>query len=235
MRQFGGVRAVDGVSFAVAPGEIVAMIGPNGAGKSTCFNLISGQLQPGAGSVWLGGTRLTGRSPRALWRLGVGRTFQVAAVFPSFTVAENVQMALLRGRVWNGWSAARHLHAGAALTALAQVGLDAQADRAAGVLAYGDVKRLELAMALAGRPRLLLMDEPTAGMSAGERTALMALIRQLSTADPTLAILFTEHDMDAVFSTAHRVLVLERGRILASGDPAAIRADPAVRAAYLGS
>ena len=232
VRHFGGVRAVDGVSFTVAPDEIVALIGPNGAGKSTCFNLLSGQLRPGAGTIRLGTAEMTGLSPRARWRLGVGRTFQVAAVFPSFTVLENVQMALLRGRVWQAWVPARLLHRDAAAAALVEVGLSAQSDRPAGVLAYGDIKRLELAMVLAGRPRLLLLDEPTAGMAAGERAALMNLIRTVAVGR---AVLFTEHDMGAVFSTAHRVLVMDRGRIIAAGPPAAVRADAAVRAAYLGT
>ena len=234
IRTFGGVRAVDGVSLTVAPGEIVALIGPNGAGKSTLFNILGGQTQPEQGRVTLDGADITGQSPRAAWRRGIARTFQVAAVFRSFTVAENVQIALLRGRVWNPWRVARAIHGTAARAALDQVGLAAQSDRAAGVLAYGDVKRLELAMALAADPRLLLMDEPTAGMAAAERTSLMALIRSL-THERHLAVLFTEHDMDAVFTTAGRVLVMDRGRIIASGPPAAIRADPAVRAAYLGT
>ena len=234
VRIFGGVRAVDGVSLTVAPGEVVALIGPNGAGKSTLFNMLSGQMRPGQGRVTLDGTDITGQSPRAAWRRGIGRTFQVAAVLSSFTVAENVQIALLRGRVWNPWRAARAMHRAAAHAALDQVGLAQQAGQAAGVLAYGDVKRLELAMALATHPRLLLMDEPTAGMASAERVSLMALIRRL-VHDRGLAVLFTEHDMDAVFTTAGRVLVMDRGRIIASGPPAAIRADPAVRAAYLGT
>ncbi len=233
VRKFGGVRAVDGVSLAVEPGEIVALIGPNGAGKSTVFNILSGQIRPDQGQVTLDGAPITGQSPRAAWRRGIARTFQVAAVFRSFTVVENVQIALLRGRVWHPWRAARYQHRAVAMAALAQVGLGAEADRAAGVLAYGDVKRLELAMALAAGPRLLLMDEPTAGMAAAERTAMMALIRELVRAR-RLAVLFTEHDMDAVFTTASRVLVMDRGRIIAAGPPAAIRADPAVRVAYLG-
>ena len=234
VRTFGGVRAVDGVSLTVAPSEIVALIGPNGAGKSTLFNILSGQMRPGQGRVMLDGADITGQSPRAAWRCGIGRTFQVASVLSSFTVAENVQIALLRGRVWNPWRAARAIHRAAAHAALDQVGLAAQADRAAGVLAYGDVKRLELAIALAANPRLLLMDEPTAGMASAERVSLMALVRRL-VHDRGLAVLFTEHDMDAVFTTAGRVLVMNRGQIIASGPPAAIRADPAVRAAYLGT
>ncbi len=235
-KSFGGVQAVRGVSFAVAAGEMLALIGPNGAGKSTCFNMVGGQLRPDAGTVRLHGADITGRQPRAIWRLGVGRTFQVTATFASMTVQENVQTALTSHarQAYRPWTAARHLHAKAARAALDQVGLADQADRGAGVLAYGDLKRLELAMALAHGPRLLLMDEPTAGMAGPERTALMALTRRLAT-ERGLAVLFTEHDMDVVFGVSDRVLVLDHGRLIAEGPPAAIRADPAVRAVYLGA
>ena len=236
VKAFGGVRAVDGVSFAVAAGEMLALIGPNGAGKSTCFNMLGGQLRPDAGRVRLGGTVITGLQPRAIWRLGVGRTFQVTAIFASMTVQENVQMALLShaGGVFGAWHPATRQHAAEARRALGQVGLEDQATRGAGVLAYGDLKRLELAIALAHQPRLLLMDEPTAGMASGERTALMQLTRQLATAQG-IAVLFTEHDMDVVFGVSDRILVLNRGRLIAEGAPQAIRADPAVRAVYLGT
>ena len=236
VKTFGGVRAVDGVSFAVAAGEMLALIGPNGAGKSTCFNMVGGQLRPDGGTVRLGDRTITGLRPRAIWRLGVGRTFQVTATFASMTVQENVQMALLshaRG-VFDPWRPAALRHAGAAMAALAQVGLADQATRGAGVLAYGDLKRLELAIALAHTPSLLLMDEPTAGMASGERTALMALTRQLATTQG-IAVLFTEHDMDVVFGVSDRILVLNRGQLIAEGAPDAIRQDPRVREVYLGT
>jgi branched-chain amino acid transport system ATP-binding protein len=235
-RAFGGVQAVAGVSFAVAAAEIVALIGPNGAGKSTCFNMLNGQLAPDAGRVRLDGRDITGLPPRRAWRLGVGRTFQITATFASMTVRENVQTALFAHHrdIWRRWRRGAALHRAAADTLLEQVGLADQAARAAGVLAYGDLKRLELAMALASEPRLLLMDEPTAGMAAAERRALMALVRRLATARG-LAVLFTEHDMDIVFGTADRILVLDRGRLIAQGDAAAIRADARVRAVYLGT
>ena len=166
----------------------------------------------------------------------MARTFQITAVFTSMTVRENVQVALQahRGLCWRFWQGADASFRGAADRLLGQVEMDVQADRAAGVLAYGDLKRLELAIALAGDPALLLMDEPTSGMAAAERAALMALVRRLADAGG-LAVLFTEHDMDVVFGVADRVLVLDRGRLIAAGAPAAIRADRLVREIYLGS
>ena len=235
-KSFGGVRAVRDLSFAVAAGEMLALIGPNGAGKSTCFNMVGGQLRPDAGTIRLQGRDVAGLSPRTICRLRVGRTFQITATFASMTVRENVQTALLsqHRRVWRLWRAARTLYVDDAEALLAQVGLEAQAGRAAGLLAYGDLKRLELAVALANHPALLLMDEPTAGMAAAERTALMRLVRDLAT-QRGLAVLFTEHDMDVVFGTADRILVMARGALIAEGDAAAIRADARVRAVYLGT
>ena len=232
---WGGVRAVDDVSFAVAPAEMLAMIGPNGAGKSTTFNMIGGQLRPDTGGITLGGRAVTGTRPRDLCRLGVGRTFQITETFASMTLRENVQTALLahRRQIWRFWRDMTTQAAEAADRVLALVGLDAQAGDPAGVLAYGDLKRLELAMALANEPRLLLMDEPTAGMAQAERIALMALVRRLAT-EQGLAVLFTEHDMDIVFGTADRILVLNRGRLVAEGDAATIRANPLVQEIYLG-
>jgi branched-chain amino acid transport system ATP-binding protein len=235
-KSFGGIPTVRGVSFAVAAGEMLALIGPNGAGKSTCFNMLNGQLRPDAGCVRLDGRDITGLAPRRVWRMGVGRTFQITATFASMTVRENVQMALLshRGEIWRFFCAARRRCAAEADALLDQVRLGAHAETAAGVLAYGDLKRLELAMALANAPRLLLMDEPTAGMAPAERTALMQLTRRLA-AERDIAVLFTEHDMDIVFSAADRILVLHQGMLIAEGDGAAIRADPRVREVYLGS
>jgi branched-chain amino acid transport system ATP-binding protein len=234
-KSFGGVRAVDDVSFAVAAGEIVALIGPNGAGKSTCFNLLNGQLVPDRGTIRLLGQDITGLPPRRIARLGVGRSFQIAASFASMTVRENLQTALsaARGQTWRFWRDAMSQFVPDANALLAQVGLLHQADRAAGVLAYGDLKRLDLAVALAGAPKLLLMDEPSAGMAAAERVDMMRLVRALATTQG-IAVLFTEHDMAAVFALAGRVLVLDRGRVIAAGDPASIRANPAVQASYLG-
>ena len=235
-KSFGGVQAVRSVSFTVAAGEMLALIGPNGAGKSTCFNMVGGQLRPDGGRVVFEGTAITGLSPRRIWRQGIGRTFQITAAFGSMTVRENVQTALLAaaGQLARPWRPARSRFVAEADALLDQVGLVQEADRGASILAYGDLKRLELAIALAHRPRLLLMDEPTAGMAPAERTALMALTRRLASASG-IAVLFTEHDMDVVFGTSDRILVLDRGAIIAEGPPAAIRADPAVRAVYLGT
>jgi branched-chain amino acid transport system ATP-binding protein len=233
-KSFGGVQAVADVTFSLGTGEMLALIGPNGAGKSTCFNMLNGQLRPDAGRILLAGRDVAGMTPRRIWALGVGRCFQITATFASMTARENVQTALIAHarQVWRFVRPAARLHAAEAEALLAEVGLADQADRAAGVLAYGDLKRLELAMALANRPSLLLMDEPTAGMAARERGALMALVRRM--VDKGLTVLFTEHDMDVVFGTADRIAVLDRGALIAAGTPETIRADPRVREIYLG-
>lgn len=235
-KAFGGVKAVDGVDFTLGKGELLALIGPNGAGKSTTFNLVGGQLAPDSGSVRLAGQEIAGLSPRAIWRRGVGRTFQIAATFASLSVVENVQMALLSAdrKVFAFWRRAAGHRRGDALALLERVGMAAQADRPCSALAYGDVKRVELAMALAHAPQLLLMDEPTAGMAPAERLALMALTRALAK-ERQMGVLFTEHSMDVVFGQADRVLVLVRGRLLAEGTPEAIQRDARVQQAYLGN
>jgi branched-chain amino acid transport system ATP-binding protein len=235
-KSFAGVHAVRGVSFAVAVGELLALIGPNGAGKTTCFNMLNGQLAADGGSVRFEGRELLGLAPRQVWRLGVGRTFQITATFASMTVRENVQMALLshhrRLREW--WRPAARLYREEADRLLARVGMEAQAERACSVLAYGDLKRVELAVALANEPRLLLMDEPTAGMAPKERIALMALTAEI-VRERRIAVLFTEHDMDVVFAHADRIIVLNRGRLIAAGRPAEVRASAEVQQVYLGS
>jgi branched-chain amino acid transport system ATP-binding protein len=235
-KSFGGVRAVSGVGFTLAAGEVLALIGPNGAGKSTTFNMVNGQLRPDHGSVRLHGRELVGMAPQAIWRLGVGRTFQIAETFGSLRVVENVQIALLSRdrRLWSMWHRAAGYARPEALALLAQVGMDAHADLPCAQLAYGDVKRVELAMALADRPRLLLMDEPTAGMAPAERGALMALVRSLVTRHG-MGILFTEHNMDVVFAHADRIIVMAQGRLLAQGSPDEIRADDEVRRVYFGA
>jgi branched-chain amino acid transport system ATP-binding protein len=234
-KSYGGVRALDAVSFSVAEGELVAMIGPNGAGKTTCFNLLNGQLEPDAGEITLDGRALAGLAPRQIWRLGVGRTFQVTQTFGSMTVRENVQVALLshHRKIGSCFSSASKLFLQEAEKLLERVGMLEQAQRPCAVLAYGDLKRVELAVALANRPRLLLMDEPTAGMAQSERGALMELAAGLARSE-RLAILFTEHDVDVVFGYAHRVLVLHSGELIAAGSPDAVRADARVREVYLG-
>ena len=235
-KAFGGVKAVDGIGFELAPGELLALIGPNGAGKSTTFNMVNGQLKADAGSIRLNGQELVGRNPRDIWRLGVGRTFQIAETFASLTVVENVQMALLsHGRkLFSMWQRAANYKRDEAISLLAQVGMQAQADRPCNVLAYGDVKRVELAMAIANTPKLLLMDEPTAGMAPKERNALMALTRQL-VVERGMSVLFTEHSMDVVFAYADRIIVLARGRLIAQGKPLEIRNHVKVQEVYFGS
>jgi branched-chain amino acid transport system ATP-binding protein len=235
-KSYGGVQALRGVSFTVGAGEVVAMIGPNGAGKSTCFDILGGQLAPDRGAAALAGHSLVGKAPRRIWRLGVGRTFQITATFASMTVRENVQMALLshHRRLWSLTSNAVRAFAGEADALLERAGILAQAGRPCDILAYGDLKRLELAVALANQPRLLLMDEPTAGMAPSERDALMRLVAHLARSDGT-AVLFTEHDMDVVFTHADRVLVLAEGELIAAGSPSTVRADARVREVYLGS
>ena len=234
-KSFGGVVAARDVSFTVESGEMVALIGPNGAGKSTIFGMIGGQLRPDRGIVSLDGRAITHASPQERFRLGIGRTFQIAQAFHSMSVRENVQMALISHHHGSLalWHAAREQHREPASALLEQVGMSAFGDRPCSELAYGDVKRVELAIALAGGPKLLLMDEPTAGMALRERKALMELTHDIARTRH-IGVLFTEHDMDVVFGHASRVLVLLRGEIIAAGSPDEIRADPKVRQAYLG-
>ena len=235
-KAFGGVRAVNEVSFDVAQGEFLAMIGPNGAGKSTCFNMINGQILPDSGEILFEGRNIAAHAPREVWRLGVGRTFQVAATFGSMTVAENVQMALISyaRETYSLWQPAGELHRDRALELLAHVGMREAADRPSRELAYGDVKRVELAIALANEPRLLLMDEPTAGMAPRERNELIALVKRL-VVDRGISVLFTEHSMDVVFAYADRIIVLARGRVIADGNAAEIRDHAQVREVYFGT
>lgn len=235
-KSFGGNRAVDDITFSLAAGELLALIGPNGAGKSTTFNMVNGQLPADSGSIQLGGVELVGRKPREIWKLGVGRTFQIAETFASLTVIENVQMALLsaEGKLFSMWRRAADHQRDQAYELLQRVGMQAQADRPCSVLAYGDVKRVELAIAMANAPKLLLMDEPTAGMAPKERNELMALTKRL-VVERGIAVLFTEHSMDVVFAHADRILVLARGRLIAEGKPAEIRENPQVQAVYFGT
>jgi branched-chain amino acid transport system ATP-binding protein len=238
-KAFGGVQALDDVSFTIGAGELVALIGPNGAGKTTCFNIINGQLEPDAGSVWLGGERIDGLPPQRVALAGVGRTFQTAATFASMTARENVQLALLAGAgqylaLTRRLDMAQRAEADALL---ARVGAGPLAEQVCASLSYADVKRIELAIALGqrkGAPRLLLMDEPTAGTAPRDRAAVMELVSAL-VRDSGVATLFTEHDVDVVFRFAARVVVLDRGRIIADGPPASVRVDPRVQAVYLGT
>jgi branched-chain amino acid transport system ATP-binding protein len=235
-KSFGGNKAVNGVSFDLAPGQLLALLGPNGAGKSTCFNILNGQYRPETGSIRFDGHDIAGMKPRDIWRLGVGRTFQISATFSSMTVLENVQMALMsrQRKLFGLWHPAASYFADEAMALLEQVGMAAQAQRPCGVLAYGDVKRVELAIALANRPRLLLMDEPTAGMAPKERNELMALTKRL-VLEKNMSVLFTEHSMDVVFAFADRMIVLARGQLIAEGDGETIRNHPKVQEVYFGS
>ena len=235
-KAFGGVQAVRGIDFQIGNGETVALIGPNGAGKTTCFNMIGGQLRPDAGRIEFKDRDLAGMPPHSIWKLGIGRTFQVAATFSSMTVRENVQMALISHHrvVGRLLAPVRRLYVDEAEHLLDTVGMNDHADRACGLLAYGDLKRLELALALANKPVLLLMDEPTAGVAAGERAELMELIAR-TVRDQGISVLFTEHDMDVVFGYAERIIVLHRGAVVADGEPDDVRNDARVREVYLGA
>lgn len=234
-KSFGGVKAVKRVCFDLGEGQILAMIGPNGAGKSTCFNLINGQLHPDGGNIKIYGQDVIGLKPRQIWALGVGRTFQVTATFASMTVLENAQVALaaFHKKAGSIWRNLRNLFLEEALELLHLVGLTDHADLVCGLLSYGDLKRLELAVALTNQPRLLLMDEPTAGMAPSERRRLMDLTSQI-VRNRNIGALFVEHDMDVVFAHADRIIVLDRGEKIAEGTPDQVRQNDTVREVYLG-
>ena len=235
VKHFGGIHAVDGVSFDVTAGECVALIGPNGAGKSTCFACIAGQYLLTSGHILWNGQALEKLAPAARLRHGVARTFQVAQVFEALTVLQNVQLATQAGRAKNGISMLKVLdrqsrEAAAAL--LDKTGLLDLAAEDVSSLPYGAKKRLELAIALAAGPKLLLLDEPAAGLAEGERASLMKLVKKL--AGQGMAVLYTEHNMDAVAGVADRVLVLIEGRLAAQGSFGEISRDSTVRRLYLG-
>ncbi|NND65221.1 MAG: ABC transporter ATP-binding protein [Gammaproteobacteria bacterium] len=227
--------ALKDVSFQLQSGELLALIGPNGAGKTTCFNAINGQLEKTSGQVIFNGNDISRLPPHKLWRLGVGRTFQITANFLSMSVIENVQVALINWHsgMLNIFKRARKQHEQRALELLELVNLAQHKDQACSILAYGDLKRLELAVAMANHPKLLLMDEPTAGMGISERAELMDLTHKIAN-ERNIGVLFTEHDMDAVFGHADRIIVLHRGELIASGNADEIRNDPRVREVYLG-
>ena len=232
-KRFGGLEALGGVNLSVSPGDFRAIIGPNGAGKSTFFNTMTGLLKPDAGRVVFEGHDVTGEPPHRLARRGVARTFQITSVFADLTALENVQVALLAHarQSWSVWPAARPLHTARARELLGLVGLSG--DRLAGTLSHGDQKRLELAIALAGEPRLLLLDEPTAGMAAQERLESIRLVHRVAT-ELGVSCVFTEHDMAVVFAVATHITVMHQGRVLAEGTPAEVRARREVQQVYLG-
>src|SRR6202000_1681068 len=216
-------------------GESLPLSAPSGAGKSTCFDMLNGQKMPDAGRITLLGEDTTGKAPRAIWRLGVGRTFQITAKFPTMKGRENIQVALVSfGRqMFNLWVWTPRFERAEAGGLLELVGMEDYAERPCGELAYGDLKRLELAVALANQPKLLLMDEPTAGMAPRDGVELMRLTATIAR-EKSIGVLFTEHDMDVVFEHADRILVLNRGSLIAEGSPEQVRGNPQVRAIYLG-
>jgi branched-chain amino acid transport system ATP-binding protein len=234
-KSFAGFVAVADIDLAVAEGQIAAVIGPNGAGKSTLFNLITGHLQPSTGKVLFGGRDITGVPPHRICAMGIGRSFQRTNIFPRLTVFENVQAAVLAhyGHGRNFWSRSERLCRDESRTLLASIGLIEHAAVVAGTLSYGAQKQLELGIALASDPKVLLLDEPTAGMSAGETHETIALLERIAR-ERALTLLFTEHDMAVVFSIAQKIAVMHQGRIIADGTPTAVRADPQVRRVYLG-
>ncbi|MGH7059828.1 MAG: ABC transporter ATP-binding protein [Stellaceae bacterium] len=234
-KSFAGFVAVGGVSLTVETRQIAAVIGPNGAGKSTFFNLITGHLHPDGGRVLLDGRDITGAPPHRICRLGVGRSFQRTNIFAKLTVFENIQAALIahHRRGHNFWSRSEDFYREETEELLVSIGLGDAARTIAGTLSYGNQKQIELGIALASDPRLLLLDEPTAGMSPAETHDTMSLLQRIA-AERELTLLFTEHDMEVVFAIAEKIAVLHQGRLLAEGTPAEVRADPEVRRVYLG-
>jgi len=234
-KYFDGFKAVDGASLTVEQGKLVAVIGPNGAGKTTLFNLITGQLKPDKGRIIFKGEDIAGLPPHQICKKGIGRSFQIVNVFPRLTVFENVQVAILsqQRKSTNLFSPARSLVTNETRNILESVGLLDKAEAISGSLSHGDQKILEMAMALGSKPELLVLDEPTAGMSPEETLATMKSIKQLASTQG-LTILFCEHDMDVVFSIAQNIMVMHQGRTLIQAEPDEVRSNKQVQDAYLG-
>lgn len=234
-KTFDGFVAVQGVSLSVEEGTVAAVIGPNGAGKTTLFNLIAGILHPDRGRILFKGEDITALPPHAICQRGIGRTFQIANVFPRLSVFANVQVAVLahQRRSLQLTRPAAGLAVRETEAALAAVGLLGKAGQVAGTLSHGDQRLLEIAIALGTDPKLLLLDEPTAGMSPEETAATMTLIRRLAQ-ERGLTILFCEHDMEVVFAVAKTIMVMHQGRVLVQGPPEVVRGHPEVQQAYLG-
>ncbi len=241
IKRFGGFAAVDGVTFAVTEGCIHAVIGPNGAGKSTLFRLLTGFHAPTAGTIRLAGRDITGLAPHHIARFGLAQSFQITTIFPKLSVREQVAFALI-AQGPTSWRMLSHLarrRGGQDVIAeadslLAEVGLTEVAEQPAETISHGDQRALDVALALATRPRLLLLDEPTAGMSPFETERTVAMIQRLARAR-RLTVLFSEHDMDVVFGISERITVIHRGRVIAEGDAASVQADPEVAEVYLGN
>ncbi len=238
-KQFGGLTAVDDVTFQVDRGETRAVIGPNGAGKSTLINCITGMLKPTAGSVYFDDEEITGMEPHVAVQTGISKSFQTASIFPNMTVKENVEIAALAAEhgsfqlnFFRDRSSFEEVHR-ISERMLDAVGLLKHRDQTAGSLPYGDKRRLEIAIALASEPEMLFMDEPTAGMSPEETNSTVDLIEELQD-DLGLTILIVEHDMEIIFRIADRILVLNRGRVIADGTPDEVRDNEDVQEAYLG-
>jgi len=237
VRRFGALVAVDGIDLAVEPGEIRAVIGPNGAGKSTVFNLITSVLKPSAGQVIFAGEDITGMPVHEVAQKGIARTFQLCHIFPALTVRENVRIAAQArdGRRWQflGGGGVLNRSASAADDAIGRMRLTRLADATAAMLSHGDQRLLEIAMAIAQKPRLLMLDEPTQGLSIEETGRAVQILKDMLAAGD-LSVLLVEHDMEVVFKLADNITVLHRGRVIADGAPAAVRASAEVRSAYLG-
>ncbi|PYN00097.1 MAG: ABC transporter ATP-binding protein [Candidatus Rokuibacteriota bacterium] len=235
-KEFGGLRAVDGVSLEVAPGERRAIIGPNGAGKTTLFSLISGETRPSRGRISLFGRDVTRSSPHRRAGLGLARTYQITNLFPRLTALENCLLAVqaLTGAKFHLHRAIRRYPAffERARAVLAAVGLGEQADEVVRNLSHGEQRQLEVALALAGSPRLLLLDEPTAGLSPAESHAMTALLKRL---DPAMTVLVIEHDMDVAFALTDRITVLHYGKVVADGLSGEVKANALVQEIYLGT
>jgi len=234
-KAFDGFVAVQDVDLSVTQGQMACIIGPNGAGKSTIFNLITGHLQPTRGKIFFHDRNITGLPPYTICQLGMGRSFQRTNIFPRLSVFDNVQVAVLahRKKTRNFFTPSKKLVQDETYALLAQVGLAEEALSISGMLSYGFQKQLELGIALASEPELLLLDEPTAGMSPQETANAIALIAKI-VRERGLTLLFTEHDMDVVFSIAEKITVLHQGQVLAEGTPMEVRSNPEVQRVYLG-
>jgi branched-chain amino acid transport system ATP-binding protein len=234
-KAFGGFQAVSDTRLTVKKGQVVAVIGPNGAGKTTLFNLITGQLKPDSGKIFFLNQDICGLPPHAICRRGISRSYQVVNLFKRLTVFENVQVAVLsyQKKSFHWFCAAGNLARNESMTILESVGLAEKATAVSGSLSHGDQKVLEIAVALGNSPSLLILDEPTAGMSPEETAASLSLLRRLS-AEQGLTILFCEHDMGMVFSFAHEIMVMQQGRTIVQDTPPNVRANAKVQAAYLG-